>query len=324
MHGGHHPPHSRHSLTPVKQIKIAGRMTVNELLTEMGKSGVMGSGRLGKALDILEAMRKDKECTIFFGFAGAMVPGGMKNVIIDMLRNHVVNVLVTTGASLTHDFAEALGHSHYQGKADADDAELNKQQLDRMYDSYMPNEVYGDMEDFLERHADLLFSEEINISEFLRRLGSVMPTDRPSIIRTCYEEKIPLFCPALADSGIGLMIWGRIAKGKKVRILAFDDLREILDIAWECKKAGVLYVGGGVPKNYIQQAMQFSPKAAEYGVQITTDRPEYGGSSGAELKEGISWGKTNPGGNYVDVFCDATIALPVLYAALKERLGLDK
>lgn len=309
-------------MKPVKQIEIAGGMTVNELLIEMGQAGVMGSGRLGKAVDVLAAMRKDKDCTIFFGFAGAMVPGGMKNIIIDMLKHHVVDVLVTTGASLTHDFAEALGYSHYQGKADVDDRELNKQQLDRMYDSYMPNEVYEGMEDFLNKHHDLLFAEEINISEFLRRLGSALPADRPSILRACYEEKIPLFCPALADSGIGLMIWGQLAKGKKVRILAFDDLREILDIAWECKKAGVFYVGGGVPKNYIQQAMQFSPKAAEYGVQVTTDRPEYGGSSGAELREGISWGKMNPHGNYVDLYCDATIALPIIYAAVKERLGL--
>ncbi|MBI4150046.1 deoxyhypusine synthase family protein [Candidatus Woesearchaeota archaeon] len=322
MIGGHHSPHGRPSLKQVKQITIAGKMSVNELIAEMGQTGVMGSGRLGKAVDILETMRKDKDCTIFFGFAGAMVPGGMKNIIIDMLKHHVVDVLVTTGASLTHDFAEALGHAHYQGRADADDAALNKQHLDRMYDSYMPNEVYGGMEDFLHMHYDLLFGEEINITEFLRRLGSIMPTDHPSIIRACYEEKIPLFCPALADSGIGLMIWGQLAKGKKVKILAFDDLREILDIAWECKKAGVFYIGGGVPKNYIQQAMQFSPKAAEYGVQVTTDRPEYGGSSGAELREGVSWGKMNPSGNYVDVSCDATIALPLIYAALKERLRL--
>jgi len=127
-----------------------------------------------------------------------------------------------------------------------------------------------------------------------------------------------VFCPAIADSGIGLMIWNNIAKGKKTDINAFEDMKEILDIAWTCKKAGVIYIGGGVPKNYIQQAMQFS-KGANYGVQITMDRPEPGGSSGAELKEGISWGKMDSKGRFVDVICDATIALPIIYSFLKQK-----
>jgi len=93
-----------------------------------------------------------------------------------------------------------------------------------------------------------------------------------------------------------------------------------MDIAWTSKKTGVVYIGGGVPKNYIQQAMQLSPHKAEYGIQITMDRPEHGGSSGAELKEGISWGKMNPDANFVNVICDATIALPILYGAVKERI----
>jgi len=117
------------------------------------------------------------------------------------------------------------------------------------------------------------------------------------------------------------MIWGNLAKGKKCGVNAFEDLKEMLDIAWTAKKTGVFYIGGGVPKNYIQQAMQFSPNAAEYGIQITMDRPEPGGSSGAELKEGISWGKMNKDAMFVNVICDATIAVPLIYAALKDRLG---
>ena len=100
------------------------------------------------------------------------------------------------------------------------------------------------------------------------------------------------------------------------------DLKEIMDISWTSKKAGVIYFGGGVPKNYIQQAMQLCPKSASYGVQVTMDRPEPGGSSGAELREGISWGKMNPKAKFVDLICDATIAMPVIYAALKERINV--
>jgi deoxyhypusine synthase len=177
----------------------------------------------------------------------------------------------------------------------------------------MKNEVYEGMEDFFNKHFDEL-KDTTNISEFLSKLGSLTPNN--SILRTCYDKNVPIFCPGIADSGIGLMIWGHLAKGKQTNINAFDDLKEILDIAWTCKKSGIFYIGGGVPKNYIQQAMQFSPKSASYGIQITMDRPEPGGSSGAELREGISWGKMNSEGEFVDVICDATIALPLIVAGL--------
>ena len=116
------------------------------------------------------------------------------------------------------------------------------------------------------------------------------------------------------------MIWGNLEKGKKIRVDAFDDMKEILRIAWDCKRAGVFYLGGGFPKNYIQQALQFSPKGASYGIQITMDRPEHGGSSGAELREGKSWGKLSKDAYFVDVICDVTISLPLIYAAVLQRL----
>ncbi|MBU0461174.1 MAG: deoxyhypusine synthase family protein [Nanoarchaeota archaeon] len=303
----------------VEHIKTTKDMTVNDLVMQMQHSGVMGAGKIAAATRIAEEMINDKQCAIFFGFAGAMVPGGMKQVIIDMLEAGWINVFVSTGANLTHDMIEALGQHHYQGTHLISDEELNKKGFDRIYDAFMPNEVYGTLEDFFEQNFDKIFNEKMNVKQFLWKLGSLLPKDKPSILRTCYEKKIPIFCPAISDSGIGLMVWGHLAKNKKVDIGAFDDLKDILDLAWGCNKAGIWYVGGGTPKNYIQQAMQFSPKAAEYGIQITMDRPEPGGSSGAELREGISWGKMNANAKFVDVICDATIAMPVIVAALKSR-----
>lgn len=297
----------------VKHIDIKKRMKVADLAREMSASGVMGAGRIGKAAELLNEIKKDKKCKLFFGLAGAMVPGGMKNIVIDMLKERV-DVFVTTGANLTHDLVEALGYSHLQGSPDADDTELHHKKIDRIYDSFMPNEVYEGLEDFFIKIFEKL-PKEMNIKEFLWELGRHVKA-KNSILRICYEKKIPIFCPAIADSGIGLMVWGRLAAGKKIRIDAFDDLKEIIRIAWDSEKNAVFYVGGGVPKNYIQQAMQFS-KGASYGIQITTDRPEYGGSSGASLKEGISWGKMNERGKFVDVYCDATIALPLIWASAK-------
>ncbi len=300
----------------VKQIKIGKRITVNQLVSEMSKTGVMGSGRIGKAVNIMEEMIKDKDCKVFLGIAGALVPGGMREILIDMIEDKWIDVLVTTGANLTHDLAEALGHSHVQGSSQADDSKLRKQGYDRMYDSYMPEKVYGSMENFFEKHFDGL-AKCSTIKEFLWEVGKLTP--ERSLLKICFEKKIPVFCPAIADSGIGLMVWGRLAKGKNINVKAFEDLKEIMDIAWTAKKSGVIYLGGGVPKNYIQQAMQLT-NGASYGLQVTMDRPEHGGSSGAGLKEGISWGKMNAHGKYTDLICDVTIALPIIVASLKDRL----
>jgi deoxyhypusine synthase len=311
-------------MKPVKHIETKKGMTVDELIREMDKSGVFGAGRLSKAVAIAEKMIADPECKVFFGLAGAMVPGGMRQIIIDMLENGWIDIFVTTGANLTHDLVEAMGYNHYQGSAHADDKKLHEEGIDRIYESYMPNEVYEKLEQFcsdvfdmmMEKNPNLRESGSFNIKEFLWLFGSYAP--KGSILRTCADKKIPIFCPALADSGIGLQVWNYIQRSK-LPVDAFDDLKEILDIAWTSKHAGVFYIGGGVPKNYIQQAMQFS-KSALYGIQITTDRPESGGSSGAELRESISWGKLSAEAEFVDVICDATIALPIIHAALKERL----
>tara|TARA_Y100000310_G_scaffold345753_1_gene469288 strand:+ start:6268 stop:7185 length:918 start_codon:yes stop_codon:yes gene_type:complete len=305
-------------MKPIDQIKIDSKISVNELIKKLDSSGVMGAGKLASSVNISESMIKDKDCTVFLGAAGPLVPGGMRQILIDILKNKWIDVLVTTGATLTHDLVEALGHNHYQGSEKANDEELNKQGFDRMYNSLMPNKVYEDLEDFFTKHFDKLKDKE-TVRDLLWEIGKLTPQE--SILKVAQQNNIPVFCPALSDSGIGLMIWGHLAKGKQFATKEFSDLKEIMDLSWTAKKTGVIYLGGGVPKNYIQQSMQLSPKAAEYGVQITMDRPEPGGSSGAELKEGISWGKLNVEANYVDVICDVTIALPILFSALKERMN---
>src|SRR3989338_3146766 len=305
-------------MKPVNHIKIKNEMSVNELAKQMALTGVLGSGRLGKAINICEAMIMDRDCRVFLGLAGPLVQGGMREIIINMIESKWVDVVVATGATLTHDLGEALGYRHYQGDANADDEELYKKGFDRIYESYMPNKVYEGMEDFINKNFEKI-KDKKSIKEFLWEIGRLTPNK--SILKACFENKIPVFCPAISDSGIGLMIWGQLAKGKHSETRAFEDLKEIIDISWTAKKTGVIYFGGGVPKNYIQQAMQLAPKSASYGVQVTMDRPEPGGSSGAELKEGISWGKLNPKAKSVDLICDATIAMPIMYAALKERIN---
>jgi len=298
----------------IEHIEIKKGMSVKDLISSYSKLG-FGARRIARATEILNKMIKDKECTKFFGLAGAMVPAGMKLVVKKILDNKWADVFVTTGANITHDIVEALGNRHYIGTQNVKDADLRDKMINRIYDVYMKNEVYEDLEDFCTKIFPEIDGKEMTVKEFLWFIGSKLK-DSNSILRTCYEKKIPIFCPGISDSGLGLQVWNYIQQGS-LKVLDFYDLKELIDTAWTSKKAGCLLVGGGVPKNHIIQAMQFSPKHLSYAVQITTDRPEPGGLSGAELREGISWGKLNKDAEYADVICDATIALPLIVAGLE-------
>ncbi len=293
----------------IKSIEIKKGMKVSELVGGMENMG-FGAKKIFQANLIMKKMFEE-DCSVFLGVAGAMVPAGMKKIIMDLLDD--VKVFVTTGANLTHDLMESLGEKHYQGDEQVDDAELNKKGIDRIYNVFLKNTMYEKLEGFFEEHYDK-FKECKTIKEFLWKVGELTPGN--GILKKCFEKKIPIFCPGIADSGIGLMMWGRSSMKGDTNIDVFVDMKEIIDIAWISKKSGVIYVGGGLPKNFIQQSLQFS-KGASYGIQITTDRTEPGGSSGAPLKEGISWGKMQKDADFVDVFCDATIALPLIYGAVK-------
>jgi deoxyhypusine synthase len=298
-------------MDPIKPMNIKKDMKVSELVGEMNQSG-FGAGNIGKASEIMKKMFEDKDCKVFLGVAGAMVPAGMKLVLMGMLDK--TDVFVTTGANLTHDLIESLGESHYKNIGPIDDETLNKEGIDRIHNVFMKNKVYEKLEDFFKQNFDELKKCQ-TITDFLWKLGELAPLD--CILKRCFEKKIPIFCPALADSGIGLMMWGRIIEGnEKTNIDVFTDINQIIDLAWASEKNGVIYIGGGTPKNFIQQSLQFS-KGADYGIQITTDRAEPGGSSGAPLVEGVSWGKMKANADFVDVFCDATIALPLIYASIK-------
>ncbi|MBU0958842.1 MAG: deoxyhypusine synthase family protein [Nanoarchaeota archaeon] len=295
----------------VKHLKIEKDMGVSDLVRGMRGVG-FGAGKIARAGEIMDKMFKDGDCKVFFGVAGAMVPCGMKQVILDVLD--YTDIFVTTGANLTHDLIESLGEKHYkiENERIVDDVLLAEKGFDRIYNVLMKNGVYEKLEDFFKANFDS-FSKCGNIKDFLWKIGELCPGG--GILKKCYDKKIPIFCPGIADSGIGLMMWGRIAEGKTTNIDVFTDMKEIIDFSWTAKKTGVLYIGGGLPKNFIQQALQFS-KGADYGIQITTDRPESGGSSGAPLKEGISWGKLSKDADFVDVVCDATIALPLIFGSI--------
>ncbi|MHA1871527.1 MAG: deoxyhypusine synthase family protein, partial [Promethearchaeota archaeon] len=191
------------------------------------------------------------------------------------------------------------------------DGDLYDQKINRIYDVFMPNEVYESMEDFIKT---LKFDPQSSVKEFLWALGDQLPDHPHSILKVCAKKRIPIFCPAFTDSGLAMQLNFNFPN---LNLNHFKDLTEMVNLAWDAKIAGVVIIGGGVPKNYVFQAMQFSPNSTSYAIQITMDRPEPGGLSGAELREAISWGKINKNAEYTTVIADATSVLPIILSYLK-------
>jgi len=262
-------------------------------------------------------MIEDKECVKFFGLAGALVPAGMQGIIHDFIEEGFIDILVTTGANLTHDIAEILGFHHLQGDIDIselDDPNLRAEEINRIYDVFLPNKVYEGIEDFV---SELQIPDrEMKVSSFLKFLGEQLPEDKNSILKICAEKNIPIFCPAFTDSGLALQIGFH---HQSLNLNHFKDMLDMVNLAWDAKRAGVCFVGGGVPKNFIMQSLQFCPNSATYAIQITMDRPEPGGLSGATLREAMSWGKVNAEAKYSTIIADATIVLPLILWYLKKK-----
>lgn len=302
---------------PVTQLHVKPGMTVNELVEAMGKAGAYNGGSLARAADIWEQMLSDKETTKFFGLAGAMVPAGMGGIVSDLINAGHIDVLVSTGANLTHDTIEAIGCRHFHGTAFCDDVELRHDEINRIYDVYLPNEAFVDFEEFMQGvFGELEPKSTISISGLLEHIGRHTTS---GILHTAARKKIPVYCPAVQDSMIGLQYW-LFSQTSKVTVDAFADMPALMDRCFTAKKAGAMLVGGGVPKNFILQSMLMTPNGFSYAVQLTGDRPDLGGLSGATLDEARSWGKITEEAQAVTVYGDATITLPMLAAAVMERL----
>jgi deoxyhypusine synthase len=302
-------------LKNIEQIKVDENVDITTFIQSLGNTG-FNAKRLAVACEIYKEMIRDKDCVKFFGLAGAVVPAGMQKVIHDFIEEGFIDILVTTGASLTHDIAETLGFHHLQGEQnikDVNDSELHNQSLNRIYDVYLPNKVYEGIEDFV---AQLKIpNNDMPVSSFLKYLGDNLPPDKQSILKICAEKNIPIFCPAFTDSGLALQLGFH---HQNLNLNHFKDMLTMVNLAWDAKNAGVCIVGGGVPKNFIMQSLQFCPNSAQYAIQITMDRPEHGGLSGATLHEAISWGKVNQSAKFSTVISDATIALPLMLWFLKK------
>jgi deoxyhypusine synthase len=302
----------------VKQVQVRPGMTVGELVRELERSGAFNGGSLAKACRITEAMFRDEKATTFLGLAGAMVPAGMGGIVADLMDRGHVDILVSTGANLVHDMVEAIGCRHYHGKADCSDNDLRKQGINRIYDVYVSDDAFTQFEDFIQGiFGNLEEGTVVSTSELLTMVGKNLPS---GVLATAARKGVPVYCPAVQDSVFGLQ-FSLFTQNHHVVVDAFRDMKGFLDRCLTAERAGALIIGGGVPKNFIFQGMLLAPHGFTYAVQLTGDRPDLGGLSGATLDEARSWGKLTSDAQGVTVYGDATISLPILAAAVLERLS---
>jgi deoxyhypusine synthase len=314
---------------PVNHIKISGALTVDQLMQQFKNSGSFGAGRLSSACDIYERMLRDKDCTVFLALSGAVIPAGMRTIVVDLIRRHLVDVVVSTGACMVHDAIEAVGGHHYKGGWAVNDSELYRYHLFRIYDIFVPEEDFVRLDfKFSEMYTDIARErkgESLASNEFAYEIGKRL-TDENSILRAAYEEDVPIFLPSVRDSEFGFIHWLHSSQAEQKHILqvdAFKDVPTICNICAKSPKNGMIVIGGGVPRNTIQSSALASKKGLDYGIVITMDRPETGGLSGSTLEETVSWGKMKGSADHVMVIGEALMVFPIIIASSMERLGAD-
>ena len=309
-------PKKERKLKKVKHAEIHKGITVTELFDQYQKTGFNGK-ELAKARQVMVDMVNDKECVKFATLAGALIPGGLKKVIYSMIENDLVDGLIVTGAMLTHDLIEAFGEAHFHAPLQVSDHELQKEELNRIYNVVVPTKGYQVLEDGLQTIFPELPQETMSASKFINELGKKMTVK--CIPKLAAEKNIPVFCPSLPDSILGFQVW-MFSQLHKLKVNPALDQQDLLDFTWKSDeddtKVGALIVSGGVPKHFLALAAQVAGKALDYAVQITMDRPEHGGVSGASTNEAVSWGKVGEKAKTANIISDATIALPLLIASL--------
>ncbi len=315
---------------PTIPVEVHPEKTISELLGDMSLTGFQGR-KLGEAADAWTAMLKKREIVIWMGLAGAMVPAGMRELVTYLVRRRMVDVLVTTGATLYHDAYETIGGKHFQGTDQIDNMMLRRHRIDRMYDVYADENKFYRLDVMIEKDfsSHLQPGRPYSSREITHEFGkwlSGIAKDKDGICVAAYEMGVPIFVPAICDSGLGFSLM--FANRRRRRRIIVDHMRDVDEsskITEKSRHTAVVIVGGGVPKNFIQQTAVIASyqtrhdRTHDFAIQFTTDIPQWGGLSGSTFEEAQSWGKYDAHARMVQCFTDATIALPIVSHALSQR-----
>ena len=315
---------------PTRPFTVGDDPSAASVLERMQGTAFQGR-QLGQAFQAWKAMLADR-CSILMGMSGAMVPAGMRRLVVYMIQNRLIDCLVSTGANFFHDIHETLGYYHYQGSAASDDVALAENLIDRMYDVLADEAKFREHDRWIgEFAARLDQSRPYSTREFLYLLGCELAKTAKDdgIVSAAAKANVPLFCPAVGDSSIGIGVAvNRYHGGNRLVFDVIGDVLEITRIVAESAETGVIYFGGGTPKNFVQQTevvaiiMNTGKEGHKYAVQVVTDAPHWGGLSGCTFEEAQSWGKIAKDAQMVNCHCDSTIAMPILVQGLAQQTEL--
>jgi len=330
-------------LTPIYPLDLSKIQTIDDLVRAMGQTAYTAR-QIGDAADVLEAMARDKDCTVVLTLSGALTVGKMGLVICDLIDSGVVHLVVSTGALMAHGLVEATGRFHFRYDHHLNDNELFWAGYNRVYDSLEPEVNLDEVEAMVDRVLEAWDPEEqVSSWKLNQRLGRLLhqTSKERGILRSAYEKDVPVYVPAFTDSELGLdLALHNLARRKQgqpqLRFDAMADLEHFTTTLVKSKRMGIFTVGGGVPRNWAQQfgvfvelrirrkLDQFELKRYQYGVRICPEPVNWGGLSGSTYSEAVSWGKFVPeceGGRFAEVLEDATVALPLVVGAVLQRIG---
>jgi len=305
----------------VKDISLHKGMRFNELVQQMKAGGGFSAKNIGVAVDILERMERDEACVKFLSFPACIVATGCRGVILDIVKEKLADVIVTTCGTLDHDLARTW-RDYYHGSFDMDDAALHRKGINRIGNVLAPNESYGlvleeKMQPILHelwKKGRRDFSCKELVWEFGKRLKNT------SILYWAWKRKIPVYVPGIFDGAFGSQLWLFWQDHREFKLDQFRDEQELADIAFSAKRTGALIIGGGISKHHVLWWNAFK-NGLDYAVYLTTAQEYDGSLSGARPKEAISWGKIKEKAKHIVVEGDATITLPIIMLALLERLS---
>ena len=320
--------------TPIKQFEATEVKTVADLL-DAYKGLSFQSRNLGTALQVWENMLQDPaRPTIILGVAGSLMAGGQRKVLRDLIRHKLVDVIVTVGSQPYQDMYAARGYDFWRSSPEVDDLELREHFLDRLYDTIVDEEKFRETDDYLGNLAAKLDPAKTYSSrELMKFFGDHFKNDKDSWVAEAARQDVPIFVPTIHDSSIGIGMVYNYTKAKAAgkpypKLDMIRDAYELAQVKFKSEKTGIIYLGGGVPKNYIQQTEVISEVLGhdagghQYAIQLTMDMPVWGALSGCTFKEAQSWGKIAKDADFVQAHVDITVGLPLLTTALLQKKHL--
>jgi len=308
--------------TPIEHIDIK-KLDSTPLIEAMGKMSFT-SRDTARAAEIYEMMLAEKDCAIILTLAGSTSAGGCMDVYTDLVRNNMVDAIVSTGASIVDmDFFEALGFKHYRGSQFVDDNQLRSIYIDRIYDTFIDEDELQVCDKTIADIADSMERRPHSSREFIREMGRYLADGnakkKNSLVQSAYENNVPIFCPAFSDcsAGFGLVLHQHKNPEKHLSIDSVKDFYELTKIKLKAPTSGLFMVGGGVPKNFAQDTVVCAEILGKevpmhkYAVQVTVADVRDGACSSSTLKEACSWGKVDTTYEQM-VYAEATTVVPLI------------